>query len=131
MKRLPLSVLVMVVCASVLGVWMALEGLHLRLFGEPLSLFGASGPTWRLLSTLSVEPPSAAWPLVTVGTAWVGAVCAVLIKLSGIRRMVLILGLLSVPFVLPGSILGAAVLICLWIPATRAWLSVADRDAKA
>lgn len=122
MKRRPVSVLVLVISASMLGLWMACEGLHLRLFGEVLTLFGASGSFWRVLDQLGIGPMQAAWPLITIGTAWIGAVCCTLIRLGGIQRILLALGLISLPFLLPGTVLGAIVLICLWIPATRSWL---------
>ena len=131
MRRLPVSVLIMVVCASLLGLWMAVEGLHLRLFGEPLLLFGAAGLFWRLLASVGVELLETAWPLITVGTVWIGAVCSVLIKLGGIRRIVLILGLVSMLFLFPGTLLGAIVLICLYLPATRAWFAAAGPDVTA
>lgn len=130
MRRLPVSALIMVVCASLLGLWMAVEGLHLRLFGEPLLLLGAAGLFWRLLASVGVEPLETAWPLITVGTVWIGAVCSVLIKLGGIRRIVLILGLISLPFMIPGTLLGAIVLICLLVPATRAWFTAVGQDVS-
>jgi hypothetical protein len=122
MKRLPVSVLILVISASVLGLWMSIEGLHLRLFGETLTLLGAAGLFWNVLETLGVGAMQSAWPLITIGTAWIGAVCCVLIRLGGIDRFVLILGLISLLFLVPGTLLGGIILICLWIPATRAWL---------
>ena len=131
MRRPPVSVLIMVVCGSLLGIWMALEGLHLRLFGEPLLLLGASGPFWRLLAFLDAESLSAAWPLITVGAAWAGAVSGVLIRMGGIQRIVMILGLISMLFLIPGTVLGVIVLLCLPIPATQAWLAAEGKDVKA
>ncbi len=128
MRKPPVSVLIMVICGSLLGIWMALEGLHLRLFGEPLLLLGASGPFWRLLAFLDAEPLNAAWPLIMVGTAWAGAVSGVLIKLGGIQRIVVILGLISMLFLIPGTLLGAVVLVCLLVPATQAWFSAEGQD---
>jgi len=122
MRRLPVSILVLVISASLLGLWMAIEGLHLRLFAEAMTLFGAAGLFWRVLGSLGVAPLDAAWPLITIGTAWIGAVCCMLIRLGGIRRILLILGLISLLFLLPGTVLGAIILICLWIPTTRSWL---------
>jgi hypothetical protein len=105
-----------------MGLWMAFEGLHLRLFREAWSLLGAADLFWQTLASLGVEPIQVAWPLITIGTAWIGAVCCVLVRLGGIHRFVLILGLISTLFVLPGTVLGAIVLICLWVPTTRGWL---------
>ncbi len=101
---------------------MSIEGLHLRLFGDTLTLFGAAGIFWSVLEPLGIAAMQTAWPLITVGTAWIGAVCCVLIRLGGIDRFLLILGLISLLFLGPGTILGGIVLICLWIPATRTWL---------
>jgi len=101
MRRLPVSVLILVVCGSLLGLWLALEGLHLRLFGGTLSLFRASGLFWRILASLSIEPTAAAWLLITIGS------------------------------VLPGTVLGLIVLISLWAPSTRAWLAAVGTDVAA
>jgi hypothetical protein len=122
MKRLPLSVLILVISAAVLGMWMSIEGLHLRLFGDTLTLFGAAGFFWQILEAVGIGAIHTAWPLITVGTAWIGAVSCVLIRLRGIDRFVLILGLISLLFLVSGTLLGGIVLICLWIPSTRAWL---------
>jgi hypothetical protein len=128
MKRRPVSVLILVISAALLGLWMAIEGLHLRLFGEALTLFGAAGFFWRVLDQLGAMLSQAAWPLITIGTAWIGAVCCTLIRLRGIWRILLILALISLLFLIPGTVLGAIMLICLWIPATRAWLEGAGDD---
>jgi hypothetical protein len=130
MKRLPVIVLVMVISASFLGLWMAIEGLHLRLFGEALSFLGAGGFFWSAFESMGIDPASTAWPLITIGTAWIGAVCCFLIRMGGIQRIMLIFGLISLLFLFPGTILGAIVLICLWIPATREWLEGAG-DVQA
>jgi len=131
MRRLPVSVLILVVCGSLLGLWLALEGLHLRLFGGTLSLFRASGLFWRILASLSIEPTAAAWLLITIGSAWAGAVCGILIRLGGIQRFIWILGLISMLFLLPGTVLGLIVLISLWAPSTRAWLAAVGTDVAA
>jgi hypothetical protein len=125
------TVLILVVCGSLLGLWLALEGLHLRLFGDMLSLIGASGLFWRILASLSIEPLAVAWPLITIGTAWAGVVCGILIRLGGIQRFVWILGLISMLFLLPGTVLGLIVLISLWAPPTRAWLAAVGTDVAA
>ncbi len=131
MRRPPASILIMVVSGSLLGIWMSLEGLHLRLFGEPLLFLGASMPFWRLLAFLGTEPLSAAWLLITVGTAWAGGVCGVLIRLGGIQRIVIILGLVSMLFLIPGTVLGAIVLLCLPVAAAQAWFSAGGQDVAA
>jgi hypothetical protein len=76
-----------------------------------------------LLAFLDAEPLSSAWLLITVGAAWAGAVSGVLIRMGGIQRIVMILGLISMLFIIPGTVLGIIVLVCLLVPATQAWLA--------
>ncbi|MGD8814769.1 MAG: hypothetical protein PVI78_09880 [Anaerolineales bacterium] len=129
MKRIPLSVLITVFCGSLLGIWMAFEGLHLRLFGATLSLFGAPSWFWRVLAALSLEPIDVAWPLIVLGTAWAGIVCALLIRQGWSHRMGWILGLICLLFLGPGTVLAAIVLIFINLPSTRSWLATTRPDA--
>jgi hypothetical protein len=130
-KRLPLSVLITALCGSLLGIWMAFEGLHLRLYGQTLSIFGASNWFWRALAALNLEPQDAAWSLIVLGTAWAGIVCALLIRQGWSRRMGWILGLICLLFLGPGTVLAAVVLIFINLPSTRTWLAAASADAPA
>ncbi|HEY69456.1 MAG TPA: hypothetical protein G4O08_02610 [Anaerolineae bacterium] len=131
MKRLPPSVLITALCGSMLGIWMAYEGLHLRLYGQTLSLFGAANGFWQVLATLNLEPQDAAWTSIVLGTAWAGIVCALLIRQGWSRRMGCILGSICLLFLGPGTVLGAVVLIFLNLPSTRSWLAATNSDGSA
>ena len=131
MKRIPLSVLITVLCGSLLGIWMAFEGLHLRLFSRSLSLFGAADWFWRALAALNLKPLDMAWPLIVLGTAWAGIVCALLIRQGWSHRMGWVLGLICLLFLGPGTVLAAIVLIFINLPSTRSWLTAKDADARA
>jgi hypothetical protein len=130
-KRLPLSVLITTLCGSLLGIWMAFEGLHLRLYGQTLSLFGAVDWFWRALAALNLEPQDAAWSLIVLGTAWAGIVCALLIRQGWSRRMGWILASICLLFLGPGTVLGAIALIFINLPSTTSWLAATNADGSA
>jgi hypothetical protein len=130
-KRRPPSVLITALCGSLLGVWMTFEGLHLRLYEQTLSLFGAVNGFWRVLAALNLEPQDAAWSLIVLGTAWAGIVCALLIRQGWSRRMGWILGSICLLFLGPGTVLAAVVLIFINLPSTRIWLAAANSDGPA
>lgn len=113
MRRSSLFLLLLTLAAVVLGAWMALDGLHARLFGDFIRLEGRLGPWVAWPRALGLDPLALAWPLLVVGTGWFGAVCGLWIGLSWARPAAFVLAGLSLLYLGPGTVLALIVLGCL------------------
>lgn len=123
MRRPPISLIVMTLAGAALGMWMTVEGMHGRILG----VYPSIDRLWlRVPDILGINPLYLAWPLVVLGTAWFGALCGLWIKSSWGHKAVLIVGLLSLFYLGPGTILGLVALICLHLPATRKWIETVE-----
>jgi hypothetical protein len=105
-----------------LGVWLALGGLWLRLFGEPLASAGFFG-IWRTLPEFLGAPASAlGWPMIVVGTAWLGALTGLWMRLGWSKRVAWALALASLFHLGAGTFVAVVAAGCLADPRLRAWL---------
>lgn len=123
------------VAGALLGSWMAVGGLELRLFGSyfnwhqqiqflryPESLFQLEYLTIDDLTILG-------WPMVVVGASWGGALIGFW---NGERWSVpamILLSALALPFPLPGSTLGIVLLLSIFT--TRAIRNIGDNPSDA
>lgn len=123
MRKPPFTLYAFAVCAAILGGWMAIDGLHARLFGQYMTLFGRQAPWLIIPQMIGVDPLELAWPLLVVGTIWIGALCAALVRLSWSQGVSRIVGVLSLAYLGPGTALGLIALLFLSSPATRCWLT--------
>jgi hypothetical protein len=122
LRRPPRSLYLLTAAALLLGGWMTADGLFGRLFGTFLPLLGGPG-WWQLLPrALGVEPLVLAWPLIVVGTVWLGALTGLWSGLGWSYRAALCLGIVSLLYLGPGTALGLISLGCLWGGRLRRWL---------
>jgi hypothetical protein len=107
---------------SILGTWLSLSGLFIRVFGQALSLGGGLAWAGWLPAGAGITPQMVGWPLVVVGTAWFGALCGLWLRLGWAYRVSVGLGLVSLLYPGLGTALALGALICLWVPPTRRWV---------
>jgi hypothetical protein len=105
------------------GVWLAADGLSIRLFGVPLPVAGFLS-AWRLLpSALHLPAAAFGWPLVVLGTAWFGALVGLWFRLGWSRRAALLLAGISLLHLGLGTVVGVLALASLADRKLRAWLT--------
>jgi hypothetical protein len=120
----------MILVSLILALWTAVNGIHLRFFGEPwqiadLPLHRVSFPDrpsssgWSL--QIQEDPQVFAWPLVVVGMTWPGALSAFIFKYRWGFRSVLLLSGVSLLMFGIGTILAILTLLFLLAPSTRRW----------
>lgn len=120
--RAPLTLILLTILAGPLGVWLALGGLWLRLFGEPLASEGLFG-IWRSLPEfLGVAPSAFGWPMIVVGTAWLGALTGLWMRLGWSKRVAWALALASLLHLGAGTVVAVVAAGCLADPRLRSWL---------
>ena len=132
MRRPPITVYVLTLAAIGLIVLMTLEALHGRVYG---SFPAAKGWYWggatRLAQWLEsslgcgdcLAAETFSWPILVVGLTWIGAVVAFWLRLSWAVRSILILGVFSLTFWIPGTLLTLILLTNLWLKPTKIWFS--------
>jgi hypothetical protein len=129
----------MIPVGLVLAFWTAVNGIHLRIFGDlwqvaDLPLHQVEFPDspsregWSL--QIQEDPQIFAWPLVVIGMSWPGAISAFLFKYRWGYRSVMLLGGLSVLMFGIGTILAILSLLLLLAPSTRRWWKM-PRDVHA
>ncbi len=121
MQRPPILLVLLMLAGAVLGGWMAWDGLHARLFGDFLRLQGQIGWWAAIPRAVQAEPLALAWPLVALGAAWFGALSGLWLKLRWGYRATIVLALVSLLYLGPGTVLGLVILICLWAGRLRRW----------
>jgi hypothetical protein len=123
MQKPPRSLILTTVCGGLLGAGLALTGLGLRLWPSLPSPFGVwglwtgSGVRW------AVAASDLAWPMIAAGCAWLAVVLGLWMRLVWIRRVGLVVGvvtLLALGLALP---LGLAALVGLLSASMSRWLS--------
>jgi hypothetical protein len=120
--RAPITLTLLTVLAGALGVWLALGGLWLRLFGEPLASEGFFG-IWRSLPEFLGVPATAfGWPMIVVGTGWLGALTGLWMRLGWSRRVAWALALASLFHLGAGTVVAVAAAGCLADPRLRSWV---------
>ncbi len=130
LDRHPLSVILLALSGFLLSTWMILHGLHLCIFGGYWEVGGVLGLWMRAPGianqpfpiTVQLHPRAVAWPMLTVGSAWLGALSAYLVRMQWAYYSLLALAIASLLAFGPGTILAMLVLILLCWPSTRHWL---------
>ena len=100
----------LVVAGGALGLWMALDGLSARVLGVYLPELGGGAALAPALAGLGLDPLGLAWPLIVVGLGWWGGLAGLGLSLPWGRKTVLAVGLLSLLYLGPGTVLGALAL---------------------
>jgi hypothetical protein len=123
MQKPPGSLLLTTVSGGVLGVGLALAGLGLRLWPGRPSPFGAWGVWTGSGVRWAAEPADLAWPMIAAGCAWLAVVLGLWMRLAWIRRVGIVVGLvtlLALGLALP---LGLGALAGLLSPSMSRWLA--------
>jgi hypothetical protein len=108
--------------AWLLGWWMALDGLHQRLWGDYVRLGGQLGPWADLARAVGVDPQRLGMTFVALGLATVGATFGVVLRRRwgyGVALVTAAISLLYLGFGLPVAL---ACLILLLLPASRRYV---------
>ena len=123
MARPPLSLIIASVSGALLGAGLAVNGLALRISTAPASPLGALGmwtagrPLWML------DPAWLGWPMIAVGCAWLAVALGLWMRLAWLRRIGLVLALLTAPALGVALLLDLAALGGLLSPATVRWVT--------
>lgn len=122
-EHVPAVLRVALVLGALLGAWLALEGLYVRLFGQ-LPALSTHVELWAsLLIRWKIDPASLGWPLVVVGTTWWGSLAGVWIRHRWGWIFAMVLGAISLIFLGPSTLIAACLLAILLLPDVRAWRS--------
>lgn len=130
MRRPPVTIYLLSMAVICLVVLMVLEGLHCRVYGFFPQIKGVLwGSSTHLADWLAgglaceacVSAEKLAWPILVVGLTWIGALVAFWLKLSWSVRAIIILGIFSLAFWIPGLVLTIIIWVCLWLRPTRIW----------
>jgi hypothetical protein len=130
LNRYPLSVILLTLCGSLLSIWMVLHGLHLCIFRTYWDVGGVLGLWMRAPGfetqpfplTVQLQPQTVAWPMLSIGSAWLGALCANLMRMRWASYALMALAIASLLALGPGTVLAVLALILLNWPSTRYWL---------
>lgn len=123
MQRPPIPLVLLTFAGAVLGGWMAWDGLHARLFGDFIRLQGQLGWWAAIPRAVNAEPLTLAWPLVALGAAWFGALSGLWLRLRWGYRATIVMALVSLLYLGPGTALSLVVLICLWAGRLGRWVA--------
>jgi hypothetical protein len=119
---MPWTVRLYVGLSWLLGWWLALDGLHQRLFGDYVRLGGRLGPWADVATALGLDPQRFGMAFVALGLAGLGASFGVVLRRRWGYTAALVtsaLGLLYLGFGLPVAL---ACLVLLLLPVTRAYV---------
>ncbi|NIM95274.1 MAG: hypothetical protein GTO18_16370 [Anaerolineales bacterium] len=123
MTRPPISMYWITLTGGLLGIWMTLEGLYYRLF----EAFRDPDALWlNWAETLKLDPNRLAWLLIVIGTLWIGALCALWLRLGFGYWLSVILAVFSLGFAIGGTVLAFLAIIGLALPTTRRWVNYDD-----
>lgn len=118
----PAGIYLFACCSAVLGACMALDGLHLRLFGSALELFGRPSLWVAVARHLNLPVGALAWPLTALGTSWLGVVMGVIMGFRWPRRVAWGYAVISLGYLGIGSLLAALVMLGLRSDSAQEWL---------
>lgn len=130
MRRPPSPVYILTIAVMSLSALMILEGLHGRVYGTYPAVKGWYwGASTHLAGWLEgpmgcgecLSAASLAWPILVLGLTWMAALVAFWLRLSWAVRTILILGVFSLVFWIPGIVLTMVILVALWLKPTRLW----------
>jgi len=112
-RKATTSLLAVTAAGVILGAWMTADGLHVRLYGEFLRLFGSGLPT-ALASAAGLSPQQVGWPLLVIGLTWFGAIGGLWLGHGWGFQAAVGLALVSLLYFGPGTVLGLTALAGLW-----------------
>jgi len=116
----PAAVRAVFYLGAVLALWMTLDGVWGRLFGAYLFPSGWHS-IWKSLLWAS-DARALGWPLVAIGAGWSGALLGLSLGRRWAHAAAGVLALAALGWLGVSTLLGAAVLACLFAPSTRRWI---------
>ncbi len=131
----PAGLWVITLVGLLLGSWLGVSGLFLRIFGEaaseaPLPWIAALSFGPNLLNWLSISTQG--WLRLVIGCGLAGAVMGLWLHQSWAVRSTQLLTLLSLLFLGIASIAAPLIWLCLALPSTLSWFQpVIDPDANS
>ncbi len=118
----PWTVRLYLVLSWVMGWWMALDGLHERLWGDFVRLNGQLGP-WALLpQALGIAPQRLGMTFVALGLALIGASFGVIFRRRWGYNAALATAAISLLYLGLGTPIALACLVLLLLKPTRAYI---------
>jgi hypothetical protein len=121
-RRMPWTVRLYVVLSWLLGWWMALDGLHQRLWGDYVRLGGQLGPWAGLAQAVGIDPQSLGMTFVALGLAVVGASFGVVLRRRWGYAVALVTSAVCLLYLGFGLPVALACLVLLLLPASRAYV---------
>jgi hypothetical protein len=120
--KAPWTIWLYVALSWVLGWWMAVDGLHQRLWGDYIRLGGQLGPWADLALALGINPQRLGMTFVALGFAVLGATFGVVLRRRWGYNAALIASALCLLYLGFGLPVAIACLILLLLPVTRAYV---------
>ncbi len=114
MRKPTASLLAVTTAGAAIGAWMTADGLHVRLYGEFLRLFGSDLPT-SLVGVAGLSPHQVGWPILVIGLTWFGALGGLWLGHRWGSQTCDGLALLSLLYLGPGTVVGLLILAGLWL----------------
>jgi hypothetical protein len=105
-----------------LGIWLALDGLWLRLFGVGIVEEGIAAWWQWLPATLGIAAAEWGWPMIVVGTAWFSVIFGLWMRLGWSKRAAIALALASLLHLGIGTVIAVIALGCLVERRLTSWL---------
>jgi hypothetical protein len=118
----PWSIRLYLLLSWLLGWWMALDGLHQRLWGDYIRLGGQLGPWASLARALGIDPQRLGMTFVALGFAVIGASFGVVLRRRWGYTAALVTSALCMLYVGFGLPVALACLILLLLPASRTYV---------
>ena len=118
----PWSIRLYLLLSWLLGWWLALDGLHQRLWGDYIRLGGQLGPWASLARALSIDPQRLGMTFVALGFAVIGASFGVVLRRRWGYTAALVTSALCMLYVGFGLPVALACLILLLLPASRTYV---------
>ena len=119
----PLSLLLVTLVGSALGVALAWDGLMLRLFPGWPSPVGPWGLWSGAGAPLVADAQPLAWPMIAVGCAWLGVALGLWMRLGWVRRVGVVLSAVSALALGWAAVLALPTALGLLTPSLRSWLA--------
>jgi hypothetical protein len=120
--RTPWTVRLYLVLSWVMGWWMALDGLHERLWGDYVRLNGQLGPWAGLAQAVGVEPQRLGMTFVALGLALIGASFGVTFRRRWGYNAALATAAISLLYLGLGTPIALACLVLLLLKPTREFI---------
>lgn len=126
----PITLRLLTLSSFLLGIYLTINGLAIRLFGwdpivmlpgtswlDPFHLFSNGFDQWIILT-----PGALAWPMIVLGAGLSGAIWGIWLHRKWGYGAAILINVLSLMFIGPATLLALCNLVCIAVPATRAWV---------